>query len=853
MENDLRIIIKNIINPEQKLREESELKINEMANQNLGNFFLNLSLIICHENEDKILRQISCTIIKSLISKEKYNILWFNIDENIRNTIKNNLMSTLASNDIDIRKGTGLVISFICKYELPKKLWMNIFDILIGASNNENVYIQLSSIMTLGYIFEEINENDINDDIMRKILFCYYNILNQNDINLELHKSTLDSLLHFIPFIKNVIMNNEQSKIFYELIEKSIKNDYNIIRNKSIKIFVEISRRYYDYLENYIYNLIDFSSKIMEKDSLDNSLLAYEIWCSIGEIEEYRKKECEMKNNKKYSFFEFCQKSLPKLFPIITNHIQQKDYDNEEWNQRKASSFLINLFSKSCRYDFIEKIIEFIQQLVSQNNYDLMHAGLYTYCSILETFYHDNLISQNYQYFQAISNILCGNFPDHLKYISSYTLDKITSNYSDDIISENEFFNNIMQLMINIIEKQKNNVIINLLNTINNLVKEIEVTENIMYNQITPFFENIINILINLGISTKSYDFNNNVALNSFLTISILIEHSGKGNIEILKKIFQNLLSLFNKTFDSSSFQNNEMRYNYQSYILTSFSSFFSSSFFCIEENDILILFQKLIESFKERKSIYEEGISLIGFIFLVISNNNFDKLLNNFFDYLIIGLKTVNDVSLCTSCIFTTGNIIQHLQSDDNKYLNTIMENIFYILSNSEIDKSLKPISLKVISELFLSCKNQCFNYYEQSMNFIGSAMQVSIHIDKLKDDDDIINYFYELRESIILCLTCIFKAVCENNLQNDFIKYLENIMKYINSVCVNNENEIILEESLGLINDFYKEYKNEMKKIINLKVLDNIYIKLEHFSQITGNDRFGKMIEYSKKNLMK
>ena len=214
MENDLRIIIKNIINPEQKLRNESESKINELANQNLGNLFFNLSLIICHENEDKIIRQISCTIIKSLISKEKYNILWFNIDEKLRNSIKNNLMSTLASNDIDIRKGTGLAISSICKIELPKKLWLNIFDILIGTSNNENINIQLSSIITLGYIFEEINENDISDEIMRKILFCYYNILNKDNINLELHKSTLDSLFHFIPFIKNVIMNNEQSKIF---------------------------------------------------------------------------------------------------------------------------------------------------------------------------------------------------------------------------------------------------------------------------------------------------------------------------------------------------------------------------------------------------------------------------------------------------------------------------------------------------------------------------------------------------------------------------------------------------------------------------------------------------------------
>ena len=215
-----------------------------------------------------------------------------------------------------------------------------------------------------------------------------------------------------------------------------------------------------------------------------------------------------------------------------------------------------------------------------------------------------------------------------------------------------------------------------------------------------------------------------------------------------------------------------------------------------------------------------------------------------------MIGLKTVNDISLCTSCIITAAKIIQNIQSDDNKYLNSIMENIFYILSNSEIDKSLKPISLNIISELFLSCKNQCFNYYEQSMNFILSAMQVSIYIDKLKDDDDIINYYYQLRESIISSLTYIFNAVCEKNLQKDFIKYLYNIMKYINSICLNDENEIILEESLGLIIDFYNQYQTEMKKLIDLNVMDNIYNKLKYFSQINGNDRLGNIIEYSKKN---
>ena len=87
------------------------------------------------------------------------------------------------------------------------------------------------------------------------------------------------------------------------MIEKSIKNDSDIIRSKSIKIFIDISRRYYDYLEDYINNLINITSKIMEKDTIENSLLAYEIWSSIGEIEVYRKNEVEIKKNKNLSVF----------------------------------------------------------------------------------------------------------------------------------------------------------------------------------------------------------------------------------------------------------------------------------------------------------------------------------------------------------------------------------------------------------------------------------------------------------------------------------------------------------------------------------------------------------------------
>ena len=48
MENELQILIQNILNPNKNIREPSELKINELAEQNLGTLFFKLSLIICH-------------------------------------------------------------------------------------------------------------------------------------------------------------------------------------------------------------------------------------------------------------------------------------------------------------------------------------------------------------------------------------------------------------------------------------------------------------------------------------------------------------------------------------------------------------------------------------------------------------------------------------------------------------------------------------------------------------------------------------------------------------------------------------------------------------------------------------
>ena len=146
-------------------------------------------------------------------------------------------MSALASGDIDVRKAAALTIAGICKLEIPKKQYMNIFDILISTSQNENINIQLSSVTTLEYIYEEISPGDIPNEIIAKLLNTYYSLLTKENLNPQLAINTLNSISKFLSFIRDFIIDKSSRENFYELIEKYVKHNNEKIRKLGLQIF----------------------------------------------------------------------------------------------------------------------------------------------------------------------------------------------------------------------------------------------------------------------------------------------------------------------------------------------------------------------------------------------------------------------------------------------------------------------------------------------------------------------------------------------------------------------------------------------------------------------------------------
>ena len=160
--DEISIYLENALNPDLNIRKQAEDKITQLYQQDFGKFLFLLSEKLPNEQEKKQVRQMGATLIKNLIIKEEYTDKYLNLSEQSKTEIKKNILSTLASGDVDIRKAAALTVAGICRVEIPKKQWLDIFELLLSTSQNENMNIQLSSLTCLEYIYEEIKPSDLS-------------------------------------------------------------------------------------------------------------------------------------------------------------------------------------------------------------------------------------------------------------------------------------------------------------------------------------------------------------------------------------------------------------------------------------------------------------------------------------------------------------------------------------------------------------------------------------------------------------------------------------------------------------------------------------------------------------------
>ena len=847
-EEQLSLFLENALNPDMNIRKQAEDKINSICQQNFGAFLLELSKKISTEQEKKKVRQLSAVLIKNMLNREEYSPQWFNLNEEIKSVVKNNILSTLASNDIDIRKSAALTVAGICKLEIPAKQWLNIFDTLSSTSQNQDINIQLSSLTCLEYIFEEIKQSDLPLEISAKLLNTFYSLLNNDKIGDDLAFYSLKAILKFLPFIKEFLKQTEQKDKFYDLINKYVRHKEQNVREVSLKIFIELARLYYDTFENYIEKIYDFSDPIINNDVENNKILCMEIWATLGNEEDYR---MNVINQVQKQSLCFVQKYNEQLSKLCLKFIVTEDYYNDEYNVSFESYYLLSIMSRTCKNDFLKNMINYIASQMNQNQSEkLKYAGLNVFRAIIYTIHKQELYPVVKDSLGMVSQILIENsYPPHFKKLCAFILKAITKNFGEELVSDTIFFNKMIQLFVGLFNNSTKEVLYHLLMALNSLCKSVVWNETDQTNVLSKHMPNLCDKLLPICSNPNLYDKDHNIILITFYLLGTLGERSALDVKDYMTNYFKILTDMFEKTLKVETFPNIELAYNYQEYLTSALSGFLitgKATSFCAEN-----LLKNIIETFKMRKSLYEEGISLIGAICNFIKSG-FDKAMDLISPYIIQGLKSTNSFSICKASILCLSDIVLGLGTH-NKYIGDFLPLIMNILSDNNIDRDLKSYCFNIISDLFISCQQEIFKYFDNIMNIIKGAMEATKESLSIDTETDTINHFIDLREHILETVSCIFSAIKDISKTKEFIPFVNGIIQYINlvsndSLCCSFS---ILTQGLFLIADFCTVYQSDLVPLLNRGHIKNMINKIEKDKNIYKDPKFITGLNWAKNNL--
>ena len=841
---------------DQTKRNQSMITINTIAESNFNLFLQKLGSILSNESKPVGIRQSAAILIKNaLIHTENFQQYWKkNLSKEDKKQIKLYVLSTLASTKKEIRTIVSTLISSICKIDQPiTETWPDLLPSLTQNAFNENINMKLAAIETLGYVCEELTiksiDSDKIDNIMNALIQNLINDKNPPEVIIQL----LKALYHSIRLAeKNFSNKNERAIIMnaiFQIGQKYEKNED--ILDKIAELFIEMFSvsNYYDYIEDFFKNIIQFSFNIITqyKESNDRlALLGLEIICSIGDEEKQRASPMEITlsqisggfsidNSKKLTkgYFNLISNDLQKL--IVDNvQVPEDDEDENEWNISKACLLILNLLVENTD---LESVGNFFKELSNQVNNSKDKPLERAKCWLLL----GNALSAKYKvemsnlltlYLKIILEDIEQNQLSKLKRCACFLIEKITNIFPK--LFDGSRLNNVINVLSNNIKNNtETSIIMNLCQSLQNLIKAFgDFETNKSSCALSQYFDKIFIGLFNeANVEIMNSKENTKCSLRRLMTIGTLIDYSSHDKQSQINQIIFRFLIEIENTQNSidkliANGASKETIFQIQEYYYSLLQKLFNKYKTKINI-DLAKNIWKLTEGlFKYRQTVFDEANIALGALAKNMEKD-FIPIFENYYPYIEFSIKSYNNNSLSKSGLLSLYNCITSTQNSIQKSSDMI-KILIDVCTSNDVSRNNKCIAISCIGELILFMGNDFEQYLEMVMKLLFSAAQMGVNIPN-DSDEDIIEFVKNLRYELIRTFTCIELTVNEKLL----LKYVRDIVEFLKS-CVNDNIQRldILKSTLELIIDFFNLYGQNFKELCDKNFAEKLVSLIQSFN---------------------
>lgn len=358
-----------------------------MRDENVNKFLASLIKEIASEQNTDQVRMMGCIICKNLISDRsgdsRFTDLWVKTEPEFKKTMKEAIVAQLACQSSLVRTQVSNLVAAVAAIELPIGQWYELLGILCTNAQHTNQQVKAASLMTLGYICENIEPKDLSDQLRSPIIQALTQTISKDEGN-DFPNTTIASkaLLRSINFADQNFHNQQERDYIMNKIFEALEVPVTDVRESAMQTLVEIAHLHYNYLEHYLVKIAQATALAANNDDAAVGIQGIEFWTNLTEIEiEKRKRNEQSKEYIKQVFKDLTTLLLQNISKVI---VEDDEEDDDDVGVQQSSGVCLHRLSLLVGGEILQPVLEYVRLNIMAQQWQSRYAAIVCLGAICE-------------------------------------------------------------------------------------------------------------------------------------------------------------------------------------------------------------------------------------------------------------------------------------------------------------------------------------------------------------------------------------------------------------------------------------------------------------------------------------
>ncbi|GIY88829.1 importin subunit beta-1 [Caerostris extrusa] len=841
---DLISILEKTVSPDKAELEAAQNYLEQAAQNNLSEFLKSLSSVLQHASNSPVARMAAGLQLKNaLTSKDpeirlQYQERWSQFPPDVRGYVKQNILSALGTETLR-PSSAAQCVAYVAVAELPRGEWPDLIAMLTQNVTNANSteMTKEATLEAIGYICQDIDPEVLvtqSNDILTAIVHG----IRKDEPSDHVKLAATNALLNSLEFTKANFEKESERHFIMQVVCEATQSSDTKVRVAALQCLVKIMSLYYQYMEAYMGPaLFAITMEAMKSEIDEVALQGIEFWSNVCDEEvdlDIEATEAAEQGRPPARTSRFYAKgALQYLVPILMQTLtKQEEHDDEDdWIPSKAAGVCLMLMAACCEEDIVIHVLPFVKNNIKNPDWRYRDAAVMAFGCILEGPEPANLkpvVEQAMPMFIELMSDESVVVRDTV----AWTIGRVCELNPEAAVNE-AYLKPLLEALVKGLTAEPR-VAANVCWAFSSLAEAaFEAAEVPDENQepntycLSEYFEIIVAKLLE---TTERPDGNQaNLRNAAYEALMELVKNSPKDCYVWVQKTTMIILERLNHVLAlETHIQNTSDRAQYndlQSLLCATLQSVLRK----MTPEDapkisdaIMAALLQMFSSTGKSGGVQEDALMAVSMLVEVLGET-FLKYMDAFMPYLAVGLKNHAEYQVCTAAVGLTGDICRSLSMKVLPYCDEIMTMLMENLSNTAVNRSVKPQILSVFGDIALAIGPNFRKYLDIVIQTLLQASQTQAE----KNDYDMIDYVNELREGCLEAYTGIIQGLKgDQNTPNSEVNIVQPHVPYIIQFITHiaqdpDHSDGTIATSAGVIGDLCLAFGQSMMSLVDNDII--------------------------------